>query len=146
MSTEELLVSNATQDIINILKKRYAEVQALNRVPSLLELAALSVQLVDAYSLTGSQKMLVVKLVVAGLVDQLPIPASEKAQMQAALFTVQNLAEVALSLIAANKRLEAEAQKLASAFSSRCCPGKVPIELKPVNIPFPLLHWNLYFF
>jgi len=158
-TTTQLTGSPATQAIINQMKQRYASAQATDQAPSMLELVALSVQMVDRQPqtppLTGIQKMEIVKQAVAGVIGILPIPIVAKAQLQAGLFLVENVAEVALSLLKANEMLAGEVEtavKGCMPSSCKWCPAwccgdssapavsktKLPVS-KPLNIPFPLI-------
>lgn len=127
MDSVSLVVENLLQEMRN----RYVIANGAQKVPTLLELVAVAVQLVDHQKLTGSQKMQVVKTVVSGIVAQLPIEDKLKTDLQAALFTVEELAEAALSLIKANKQLSGPV--------TGCCSATQHTPNKPLNIPFPLL-------
>ena len=152
----------ATQAIINQMKQRYASAQATDQVPSMLELVALSVQMVNRQPqtppLTGIQKMEIVKQAVAGVIGILPIPIVAKAQLQAGLFLVENVAEVALSLLKANEMLAGEVETAVKGCMPSWCPvwcggdssrSSAPVKQaglpvskitpKALNIPFPLI-------
>ncbi|MFA6972563.1 MAG: hypothetical protein WC208_14360 [Gallionella sp.] len=145
-------IATTTQSIIAEMKARYASAEASNQVPSMLELVALGVQMVDqrpqSPPLTGIQKMEIVKQAVAGIIDILPIPALSKAQLQAGLFLVENVAEVALSLLKANAMLATEVETaIKGCMPSWCCgdsstgtPVVTATTTKPLNIPFPLIN------
>lgn len=144
-------VTTTTQSIIAEMKARYTSAEASNTVPSMLELVALGVQMVDQRpqtpALTGIQKMEIVKQAVAGIVDILPIPAVSKAQLEAGLFLVENVAEVALSLLKANEMLATEVETAVKGCMPSWCPvwccgdssTSTPITTKALNIPFPLI-------
>jgi len=141
-------IATTTQSIIAEMKQRYASAEASNTVPSMLELVALGVQMVDQRPqtppLTGIQKMEIVKQVVAGIIDILPISESAKTQLQAGLFLVENVAEVALSLLKANEMLATEVETvIKGCMPSWCCADsstRVPVTTtKALNIPFPLI-------
>lgn len=140
--------------IIADMTQRYISAQTTNTVPSMLELVAIGVQLVDrtnaSPALTGSQKMEIVKQVVAGIVAQLPMPADIRAQLQAGLFVVENLAEVALSLLKANAMISTQVETTIKSCTPGWCPScfksdgvetTSAVATKPLSIPFPVIQY-----
>ena len=121
---------DVTQKIIEDITARYTDAQATNKIPDTWELVGLAVQLIENQEppkLTGQQKMTAVKQIVAGVIQQLPIPDGSKEHLQQTLFRVENLVEVSLQLIARNEQL------------SKSCLSCLGSTAKKIHLPFPIV-------